>query len=153
MVTLGTSSQKCKPQHSTARHSSLRHLSQPAENLQPSSHRRALCKAFVGLGKKALGCLCFFYHLMFCRYLRLESSECPQLLCNPRNEDIGILPARACCQDFKEPGEKRAQPSLWELPPARQCWARPSSGRECPRRDGISPRGMKHLPVTEQTLS
>lgn len=107
MVNLGTSSQKCKPQHCTCKHSSLRHLSQPVENLQPSSHRRALCKAFVGLGNKGLGCLCFFYHLMFCRYkvtfLRLERSECPQLLCNPRNEDIGILTARACCQDFEEP--------------------------------------------------
>lgn len=106
MVNLGTSSQ-CKPQHSTARHSSLRHLSQSVENLQPPSYRRAFCKACVGLGKKGLGCLCFFYHLMFCRYkvicLRLERSECSQLLCNPRNEDIGIRTARACCQDFKEP--------------------------------------------------
>lgn len=115
----------------------------------PLTGELALCKVFVGLGKTGLGCLCFSYHPMFCRYkgicLRLERSECPQLLCNPRNEDRNpdsqsLLPAfqRAMREKHSQGCGSFSSMSV-----------QPSSSSCCPGRDGISPHAMKHLHVTE----
>lgn len=79
----------------------------PTRNLQPSSHRtEPSAKSFRGWRGKGWRALCFFHHLIFCRYkkkrcLRLERNEHEP--CNPRNGNLEILTARVCFKDFKHP--------------------------------------------------
>lgn len=124
----------------------------PMWNFQPSSHRKEpSAKFFWGLGE-------------FCRYkkarcLGLERSEheCPQQLGNARNGDREILTARACFKDLKQPQDKRAHQSTPAGTSAERTDCTSQQPRTtcscCPRSDGTYLDGMKHLHVTEQTLS